>query len=284
MRGSSSLQVSSRASFWLAILLASSLGVLGCPKKDKLSQFDADAKSGADGKRPGAQTIATNTAATDEVNFDLQDQTDWKQVQLKGKPGILTVELRWDSAQADLNCDVFDSFGEQIAASPGPTPGAQLKRTVVQIDSLGVYYLRIQAAKKGDSSVYTVRASWEGEEVAITPPPLPPPQPSPRSRPHASSPRPERKERHFDADHGVQGRIVSSYRDAGQLVLHIDKGSGAGVKVGSTGTILEGANGSNALEGGTFTVVQVIDDNKSVAKTGLKSLGRNTRVLINAGK
>ena len=263
---------------WGIIACTVSLGLLGCPKKDKLPSQDADARSGLDGKRSGAQQIQPNIGITDDVNFDLQDQTDWKQVQLKGKPGVLTVELRWDTANADLNCDVFDSFGEQIAGSPGPTPGAQFKKTVVQIDKPGVYYLRIQAAKKGDASVYTVKVNWEGDEVepALMAPPL--------AKKVHSAPKAAPRERHFDADRGVQGRVVSSYRDGGQLVLHIDKGSSAGVHVGCTGSILEGPSGVNALEGGTFTVVQVIDENKSVAHTALKSLGRNSRVSINTGK
>ena len=57
----------------------------------------------------------------------------------------------------------------------------------------------------------------------------------------------------------------------------------AGVKVGNSGTILEGPGGANALAGGTFNITQVIDESKSVAHTPLKSIGRNTRVSINTG-
>ena len=256
-----------------AALSLAAVGGMGCKKSkpDTRPKFDADARSGLDGKRSGAITIEVNKVVTDDVNFDGQDQTDWKQVELKGKPGILTVELHWDRAEADLNCDVFNSFGEQIAASPGPQAGAQQKKVIVEVSNLGVYFLRIQAAKRGDYSVYTLEAKWDGE---VAPPPTPPPVETPKE-PVGKKPIVKRtssapKERKFDPDRGVQGRIVSSYREGGQLVLHIDKGSAAGVKVGNSGAVLDGPQGSNRLEGGDFSIVQVIDESKSVAKTGLK--------------
>ena len=36
------------------------------------------------------------------------------------------------------------------------------------------------------------------------------------------------------------------------MVLHIDKGTAAGVHVGQAGAILDGPSGANALEGGAF--------------------------------
>jgi hypothetical protein len=53
--------------------------------------------------------------------------------------------------------------------------------------------------------------------------------------------------------------------------------------VGNTGTVLDGPAGANPLSGGTFSVIQVLDEKRSVAKTGLKSIGRNIRVSINTG-
>jgi hypothetical protein len=64
------------------------------------------------------------------------------------------------------------------------------------------------------------------------------------------------------------------------LTLHIDKGSAAGVKVGMSGTVLVGPAGEAPLAGGGFRVVQVLDEGKSVARSSLLSLGRNTRVMI----
>lgn len=259
--------------FFLMLVMVCAAASLGC-KNDGMPKYNADARSGSDAARAGALPMLVNTPTSDEVNFDQQDQTDWKQVELKGKPGILTVELRWNNPAADLNCDVYDSTGEQIAASPGPAPGTMMKKIPAQIDNMGIYFLRIQAVKKGDASVYTVNAKWNDEPAVLAPPVVVHHHHAPAA-PHPG---------HFDPNRGVQGRVLSSYLEGGQRVLHIDKGASAGVKVGTTGTILEGPGGANALEGGSFTVTEVIDDSKCVAKTSLKSLGRNTRVSLNVGK
>ena len=64
----------------------------------------------------------------------------------------------------------------------------------------------------------------------------------------------------------------------------IDKGSAAGIQTGFKGQVLQGASGEDPLDGGDFTVVQVIGPNKCLAKTGLQSIGKNTRVVITLGK
>ena len=72
---------------------------------------------------------------------------------------------------------------------------------------------------------------------------------------------------------------MSSYKEGGSTVLHIDKGAAAGLRVGSRGMILDGPSGETPVEGGTFTVTSVVDDSRAIAKTGLKNIGRNNRVL-----
>ena len=209
---------------------------------------------------------------------------DWKKVELKGKPAILNVKLVWQTATSDLNVDLYNAKLEQLAASPAPAPGKTGKDLAWDVTELGVYYIRIQAAKRGDASVYTVTADWQGEEA---PPPLPPPDvplPPPVvevKKPHVHHDPTAPKVKRVHPDSGVQGRIVSAYKEGSSMVLHIDKGSQAGIKVGDVGTILEGPSGADALAGGTFEVTQVIDENHCVAKTSLKSVGRNTRVAIN---
>src|SRR3954466_8504915 len=79
--------------------------------------FDADARSGPDGKRVGARTLQPNAPISDSVSYEMQDQTDWYLVQLPGKAGILTCELDWVSDKSDVAVDVFDEGGNQLAAS-----------------------------------------------------------------------------------------------------------------------------------------------------------------------
>ena len=250
------------------------LGLASC-KKDKMPKDFCDENSGPDATRAGAVLIPSNASVTDRVSCPDRDRTDWKQIELKGQPSIFEVEIRWDSAESDINCDVFDSFGAQIGASPGPAPQQQSKRLVVDIPSAGVYFLRVQAPKKTDASNYVLTTKWGGEVQA--PPPPPPPEVKPTKKTVKVS-----RPKTFEPEKGLQGRVVSVDHQGDALILYLDKGSAAGVKVGNIGTILDGPSGANALSGGNFTIIQVLDEKRSVAKTSLKSIGRNIRVSINA--
>jgi hypothetical protein len=245
--------------------------------------YDADARSGPDAKRPGANVLRVNKSRTDEVSFANQDETDWFVVTLKGQPGVLGVQLHWDNAKTDLMVDVFDEFGKQLSSSPTRSPGSTQKTLLTQVDHVGVYYIRVTAPKPDDGSVYTMEAKWDEPEEA--PPPVPVPvEPVPVPVPvkpvkphHTKEPTPEKP---TVASETIQGHIVNAYRESGTLTIHIDKGAAAGVKVGMSGTVLSGSSGEDPLSGGTFKIVQVLDDRKSVARCSLSSVGKNTRVAI----
>ena len=237
--------------------------------------FDPDKKSGPDGKRSGAQVLRTNKSRTDEVSYANQDRTDWYVVTLKGPPNVLATEINWDNAKSDLMVDVFDEFGKQVSASPTRAPGSTQKTLLTQIDHPSVFYIRVSAPKPDDGSVYTMEAKWDTPpeppaEVSVVPVPVREPKPKRREDPPREKP----------AQETIQGHIVSAYREGGQLTIHIDKGSAAGVKVGMSGAILSGPSGEESLSGGAFKVVQVLDEKKSVAKSSIGSIGKNTRVAI----
>jgi hypothetical protein len=262
----------------LAVVCALGAVVAGC--HDRFPKgFDPDKKSGPDGKRSGAQVIKINKARTDEVSYANQDRTDWYVVTLKGQPNVLATEIHWDNAKSDLMVDVFDEFGKQISASPTRAPGSTQKTLLTQIEHLGVYYIRISAPKQDDGTVYTMEAKWDepAEPVVIA---EPPPKPEPKPEPVIKKKPPKEEPREKPALETIQGHIVSAYRESGQLTIHIDKGSAAGVKVGMAGTILSGPSGEDPLSGGAFRVVQVLDDRKSVARCALLTVGKNTRVAI----
>jgi len=82
------------------------------------------------------------------------------------------------------------------------------------------------------------------------------------------------------------GKIVNSFRgDDGKLVLYLNQGSKAKIRVGATGKILVGSDGGEILEGGTFTITKVIDENKAVGTSDFgRSLGRNNRFMISKPK
>src|SRR5260370_36130184 len=98
----------------IALLAFAGCGPKAAGTNKPKDNFDADARSGPDGKRSSAQRLDLNKPHTDEVNYQNQDRTDWYVVELKGKPGVLTTPITWDSDSSDINIDVFDSFGAQI--------------------------------------------------------------------------------------------------------------------------------------------------------------------------
>lgn len=278
----------------LGATLCAPLWLAAChnTKGDKIGP-EADNNSGPDANRSGAVAILPNRDYTDRVDIAAGDMTDWKSLELTGRPGALEVTLHWDSNAADLAVDAFDAKGTQIASSP-LNNGTTQKRMAVVIDTLGVYYLRVAALTPKAGSDYTLVAKWD---VAPVEPP-PPPQPESHARPrppreehkpaehHEAAPRPKRGKGGGSPESGLQGRIVSAQkaREGDGMTLYIDKGRAAGVAEGQNGWILEGSSGASPLDGGTFTITTVVDEARSIGKTGLRSIGKNNRVSINTGK
>src|SRR5207253_598285 len=87
-----------------------------------------------DGTRAQAKDAKPNEPITDEVDPAKKDLADWRVFDLQGKPGMLTVQLHWDTEESELGLDVFDSFGANIAASPGKGP-QPAKRVLAQIEA-----------------------------------------------------------------------------------------------------------------------------------------------------
>jgi hypothetical protein len=267
------------------------LGTVGCgPKagsKTPNDAIDADQRSGPDAKRSSAQQLAVNKPKTDEVSFLNQDRTDWYQVELKGKAGVLTTLINWDNENSDVNIDVFDAFGAQIAASPVRGKGEKQKKLFTQIDKPGTYFVRVTAPTRTDGSVYTVEAQWEEPPPVISqPPPEKPEEPVVEEKPRhkVREPREPKEPKEKPPGETVQARVVQSFREGPGLTLNIDKGSAAGIHVGDTGQVLQGAAGEDALDGGTFKVVKVLDANRCVGSSTLRSIGRNNRVTITLSK
>ncbi len=272
-----------RISF-IALLLLAGCGPKAGSKTPK-DNFDADARSGPDGKRSTATHLDLNKPHTDDVSYQNQDRTDWYVVDLKGKPAqpVLTVILHWDNAASDLNVDVFDAIGGQISASPVRGKGETQKTLYTPIPQPGTYYVRVTAPGKMDGSVYSMEAQWpEAPAVVALPPPPPPPpvedKPAEEHHHHAThEPRPEHEK---PAGESIQARVVSAYREGSSLMMYIDKGSAAGIRPGDSGVVLQGSGGEDPVDGGNFRVVKVIDANKCVGSSTLHSLGKNNRVAI----
>ncbi len=240
-----------------------------------------------DGNRLQAKDAQINTPIDDKVNFKKGDKADWRKVQLAGKPGIATFEVHWDEEASNIDIDVFDKFGTNIGKSPPKLEGQQVKKVLVQIDEAGLYYFRISAPAAKDGSIYTAQVKWKGPAVPLPPPPVakaedkpgtPPPPPGPPGTP----PGPPVPTPLAQDPTKVLASIISAYKEGSTWVWHIDKGAGAKVRVGMAGNVLEGPEGDKLLEGATFSITQVIDDNKAIAKSNFaKPLGKNKRVVMN---
>lgn len=272
----------------IAILAFAACGPKSGSKTPK-DNFDADARSGPDQKRSTAQKLDVNKPHTDEVNYQQQDRTDWYEVDLKGKPQqpVLTTIINWDNANSDVNVDVFDAFGAQIAASPVRGKGEKQKTLYVPIPQPGTYYIRVTAPTRADGTVYTMEAQWqETPAVAVSAPPPPQDTPAPLPEEHAKhhATHEPREPREKPAGETIQARVVSAYREGQALMLYIDKGSAAGIKSGDSGVVLQGSGGEDPVDGGTFRVIKVIDANKCVGSASLHSLGKNNRVAITLGR
>ena len=255
--------------------------VVGCqPKGDPKPSANGDANSGLDANRSGATLILVNKDYIDRVDIKAGDQTDWKMVELKGRAPALTVDIRWDNAQADVAVDAFDPSGAQIASSPTKAADTA-KKLIVPIEiTPATYYLRVQALTPKQGTDYTINAHWDGE--AAPPPVLEEPKPKPVVKVHTPSAPKQPKRGKGKAEDGLQGRVVSARKEGEGMVLFIDKGRAASVAEGQNGWILEGPSGYT--EFGTFTVTAVVDENRAIGKTSLKSLAKNNRVSINVPK
>ncbi|HEY2744857.1 MAG TPA: PPC domain-containing protein [Polyangia bacterium] len=269
----------------IALLLLAGCGPKAGGKTPK-DNFDADARSGPDGKRSMATHLDLNKPHTDDVSYQNQDRTDWYVVDLKGKPAqpVLTIVLHWDNANSDLNVDVFDGLGGQISASPVRGKGETQKTLYTPIPQPGAYYVRVTAPGKMDGSVYSMEAQWqEPSAVVVAPPPPPPPveeKPVAEEKPHHHATHEPREPHEKPSGESIEARVVSAYREGSALMMYIDKGSSAGIKPGDSGVVLQGSGGEDAVDGGTFRVVKVIDANKCVGSSSLHSLGKNNRVAI----
>ncbi|MCS6912356.1 MAG: hypothetical protein RMK29_16175 [Myxococcales bacterium] len=277
----------------LALIFLCAAGA--CPKKDVKKDKpgpDPDTNSGPDAKRGGARVIAPKRdlndsykllfVETDSVSWPKLQRTKWKRLDLErpGAQNVLDCELRIDNTGADLNIDIFNSLGTQIGFSPGPAPN-KLKKLAVPIEEPGTYFVRVQAAQPKDESDFSVLCVWE-EKAPEVAEPAKEPDKERRRRPRAERPQPAAKEETLEdkIEKGVEGRIVQAYREGGRMKLNLDKGSAAGVKVGTEGHILSGRSGRQPLEGGAFRVVKVIDDTHSVGESEVRSVGKNNRVVF----
>ncbi len=256
-------------------------------KKDKGGGAGSAPAEDEDGDRLHAKDAPLNTAIDDKVDFKKGDQYDWRKVSLGGKPGIATFELHWDDEKSNIDIDIFNKFGDSIGKSPPRLEGQQVKKILVQIDEPGIYYLRVSAPTKADASIYTVAIKWKGPPgpplVAAAPPATPAPAAAGGAPAAPAAPAVPAVPLAFALDPSkLVGSIVQYHREGSMLVLYLDKGSGGKLREGMSGNILEGPEGDKLLDGGTFTIAQVIDGTKSIAHSNyVKQPGKNKRIVVN---
>jgi len=158
--------------------------------------------------------------------------------------------------------------------------GQSVKRILVSVQKAGTFYVRVRTQTEKDRSIYTLNVKWAGPPVVIAAPVAPvTPTPTPDA---GTPPGPVVPPSILNDPTKLLGSIISAYRDGPGWVLYIDRGSAQKVRQGLAGAILEGGDGEKLLERGDFTITQVVDGSKSIARTNLaKPPGKNKRVLIN---
>jgi hypothetical protein len=231
-----------------------------------------------------------NVPISDKIDFAKKKANDWRKFTLAGKPGqFATFELHWDEEAANLTIDVFDKFGVNIGKSPRRIEGQSSKKVLLRIDDPGLYYVRVSGPTKADSSIYTMMVKYNGPVVAkqeAAPAPAPAPAPVAGGAAAAPAPAPCPPGQNCPAPpdpNKVYGSIVSMVREGSTVTLYLDKGSADQLRSGMMGMILDGPDGDKPLEGGSFSISQVIGGSKSIAKstTLQKPLGKNKRIVVN---
>jgi hypothetical protein len=240
---------------------------------------DGEDSQGEDDDRLKAKDDKINTPINDKVHGK-KDKQDWRKFVLSGQPGILTVELHWDEEKANLDVDVFDEFGTLVGKSPPRLEGQQVKKVLVQVDNPSLYYVRVSAPGKNDTSIYTLAVRWKGSQVMAARE-SPASQPTPNASGTPAGPAQPGTSTPAVDPNKLFGSVVSAYREGAGWVIYLDKGSADRLRSGMTGTLLDGSDGEKPLEGGNFTVSQVLGDHKAVARTTLsKAIGKNKRILV----
>jgi hypothetical protein len=261
------------------------VGQLGGQAKDLITGKKDDS-SGDDDDRLKAKEAAITPPLNDSLNAKKKDYQDWRKFNLEGKPGVATFELFWDNEEANVEIDVFNMNGEPVGKSPPRMEGQSSKRILLQVDTLGIYYVRTRLAKNKGDSIYTVNVKWKGPPPpAKIDSPVPPAGPQPVPVPPTGVGPPTGVEvppSLLTDPNKLLANIISAYRDNGGWVLYLDKVKAGKVHAGQTGVILVGADGEALLQDGTITISQVVDDTKSIARCNLRQPpGKNKRVVIN---
>lgn len=263
------------------LLLSLLVGAAGCPPPpERPKNFDPDEKSGPDAARANAQPLPLDVPITDFVSYRKRDRTDWKVIEVPAPRGTLSVKLRWDDTQSELMLAVFDGLGVEVIQ--GTRTDGQRKTVEWSVDAEQPrYYVRVTAPLDGYESSYSLLAKWTDSQAGAVTTPVQPVQTPPQTTAETPVEQPVEPSTPGDVTDWLQGRIVTSYREGSFLMLHLDKGSAAGVKVGTRGVILQGPSGAIPLEGSEFTVERVVDGTKCIAKSRAGAAGKNLRVAIN---
>jgi hypothetical protein len=245
-----------------------------------------------DDDRLHATESACNAPLDDKLDGK-KDKVDWRKFKFEGtKSQLATFELHWDDDKANLELYVYDQNGTLIGKNPGKLAGQTARKFVWNAEP-GIYYVRVAAPTDKDNTIYTLSVNYkvpDGDKPAAA---AAAPAPAPAAAPAAAAPgapgaapgapaAPAAPVPFAQDPAKALASIVSAYRDGAGWVLQLDRGSGAKIRSGMSGSILEGPDGDKLLDGATFTIAQVIDSSKSIARSSMsKPIGKNKRVVIN---
>ena len=136
------------------LVVAGTIGLQACCT----GPFCRDHNSSPDRSRPHATQIELDEVVNDTIDGENDDATDWKVVQLD-RAGQLDVTLHWDYERARLMLGVYDEMGKLLQS--GKPSGAQGAQAIVEVATVGQYYIRIYAPGDDDRTSYSIRTKYK---------------------------------------------------------------------------------------------------------------------------
>lgn len=242
-------------------------------------ESEADSRSGADGVAQGALAMQDESIedspfpvrvyeSRGDVSWPARQRTRWRIVQFRDEPldadTPLRCELSYRPESASLRLDAFAESGALLPEHHEISPGHYVSE--VFLDKQVPVLVRIRAERPQDAASFTLRCGLHYRD-------------QPEYRGHHGYRRGFRPEPEDPYAKALEGRIVSFEKKGGMLLVLLDKGSNAGIKVGQHGAVLEGKSGREPLEGGDFQVREVTEST-CVVEARVRSLGKNRRVVF----
>jgi hypothetical protein len=118
-----------------------------------------DGSSGWDATPKGATELQLGRSSRSSVDYDEGDRTDWWKLEVD-TPGMLNVELTGEAFLVNLDLAIYSNPETKMLLADARS-GSSNEQISLEIQQAGWYYIEIIANATGDSSRYTITATFE---------------------------------------------------------------------------------------------------------------------------